>query len=663
LEVESVTSGRSEVPRLLVSLDLEGRNLQLSPAWQAALEFGWGTGEARWHAGDGRFVPVQPGDQAVLLSSAQARKLGGWGRWAALVPDGEAFRLEPVMPEEGSDPSLAPYLPLLRRVAGGAGLDPADSRLVEEALGVWLRPGFDTLICQPRLRFTPFDYQLRAAQTVLRRLKGRAILADEVGLGKTIEAGLVLSELYLRRMAAHCLIVVPAGLVEQWREELERKFALPALVYGSAAWRQHPDPWQATVVLASLATARHARSRQDFVRPQWDLVVVDEAHRLKNQNSASAQLVRSLSTRHLLLLTATPVENRLEDLFQLVSLVRPGLLGSRAEFRRRHGLGGGAEGARNLQELQHGLREVMVRHRRSEVSVLLPRRLARTLLVIPAAAEAELYARVAARVRQQARGASPSHLLTLRSVQRLAGSSPRALVATLEKVGWHDLAQQAATLQSTEKAHRLLEVLERHHSRGEKVVVFTGFRETLHFLAEAVTAAGIPAAVYHGGLARRDKEAAVRSFAGEVPLLLTTEAAGEGRNLQFCHVMINFDLPWNPMQIEQRLGRLHRIGQEHEVELTNLVARGTLEERVLEVLERKINLFELVVGELDMILGRVEEDFDFESWIFSTYVDSADDGEFAQRLDQLGDELARVRGEYLANRASLDRLLPEEEPA
>ena len=143
--------------------------------------------------------------------------------------------------------------------------------------------------------------------------------------------------------------------------------------------------------------------------------------------------------------------------------------------------------------------------------------------------------------------------------------------------------------------------------------MFTAFRQTLDALAAEVARAGIAAAVYHGSLSRREKDAAVAAFAGDAPVLLSTESAGEGRNLQFCHVMINVDLPWNPMQIEQRLGRLHRVGQQHDVLLTNLVARGTIEQRILRVLETKINLFELVVGELDMILGRVDDDFDFET--------------------------------------------------
>jgi hypothetical protein len=121
--------------------------------------------------------------------------------------------------------------------------------------------------------------------------------------------------------------------------------------------------------------------------------------------------------------------------------------------------------------------------------------------------------------------------------------------------------------------------------------------------------------------------------------------------------MINVDLPWNPMQIEQRLGRLHRVGQDHEVLLTNLVAKGTIEQRILQVLESKINLFELVVGELDMILGRVDDDFDFEASVFDAFVGSAHDDEFASRLDALGDELGRARTGYLSNRAAVDALV------
>ena len=553
-------------------------------------------------------------------------------------------------------PAGAPaYATLMERLRGAGPVDEAVSALVDEAVTLWSRPGFDTMASLPRLRFTPFAHQLQAAQSALRRMRGRAILADEVGLGKTIEAGLVLSELRLRGLADRVLIVVPAGLVEQWQEELDRKFGLPSVVAAGGTWTDSPDR---PVVVASLPAARRDPLRAALVARPWDLVVVDEAHRVKNPRSASGRLARALRARYLLLLTATPVENRLDELFELVTLVSPGLLGTPAEFRARHG--GGTGMPREVTALQARTREVMVRHRRSEVAVMLPQRLAETVRVSPAPQEAELYDQILRRVREQGVGAPPSRRLALRSVAQLAGSSPAAVAPTLARLGWDDLAERAAVVTRTEKSRVLLSLLRRHLDRGEKVVVFTAFRQTLALLEGALAEAGITAAVYHGGLSRADKEGAVAAFSGEVPVLLTTEAAGEGRNLQFCHVMVNMDLPWNPMKIEQRLGRLHRIGQEHDVVLTNLVGRATLEERILTVLESKINLFELVVGELDMILGRVSDDFDFEAAVFSSFVEADDDTDFDRRVAALGDDLVRARDGYLAGRERVDVLVGSE---
>jgi SNF2 family DNA or RNA helicase len=554
---------------------------------------------------------------------------------------------------------LAGYEHLLRDLTAGAPVTEERSRLVDGAVGVWARPGFETFMCQPRLRFEPFPYQLEAAARVLRHMQGRAILADEVGLGKTIEAGIVLSELRLRGLAGRVLVLAPAGLTGQWREELERKFALPCSIADAgslAALREDLTAGSAPVVIASLAAARRERLASELSAESWDLIIADEAHRLKNHRSASARLARSLRTRYLLLLTATPIENRLADLFELVSLVRPGLLGDAAAFRSRHGRGDGSS-VRNVASLQLALRELMVRHRRSEISVMLPRRLAETLRVTPAAAEAELYAAISSRVRSEARDAPSSRLLALRSVQQLAGSSPWACAGLLSKLGWDELAGRSAAIGLSAKAQALLELLQRHLARGEKVVVFTRFRRTLEALTKLVAPHGIDAAVYHGSLARTEKDAAVARFAEQTPVLLSTEAAGEGRNLQFCHVMVNFDLPWNPMQIEQRLGRIHRIGQCHDVQLTNLVSRGTIEERLLEVLQAKLNLFELVVGELDTILGRISDELDFESLVFREYVSSRDDADFDSRLERVGDELAQARADYLGTRERIDDLV------
>jgi SNF2 family DNA or RNA helicase len=546
------------------------------------------------------------------------------------------------------------YAVLLAGLRDNPRLDGGRSELVDQAARVWSRPGFDVLLSRSSLRFEPFDYQLRSAQTALRRMRGRAILADEVGLGKTIEAGLVLAELRLRGLAHRALVIVPAGLVTQWQEELERKFGLATVVAARDGWPVVPER---AVVLASLAAARRDPLKATLVERDWDAVVIDEAHRVRTPRSASGRLARELRTRYLLLLTATPVENRLQDLYEMVSLVAPGLLGTTAQFRQRHGSGAAVDAPRNAAALRSRTREVMIRHRRSEVALRLPQRLAETLLVTPAPQESQLYAELTARIRRDAQNATPSRRLTLRSLARQAGSGPVAVAPTLAKVGWTDLAARAAAIARSEKTAVLLDRLVPYAEKGEKVIVFTGFRQTLDHLVEQVAVAGVPAAVYHGSLPRAAKDQAIAAFRDDVPVLLSTESAGEGRNLQFCHLMINVDLPWNPMQIEQRVGRLHRVGQEHDVVVANLVAKGTIEERVLRVLEEKINLFELVVGELDMILGRIDDDLDLESTIFDAYVRSVDDGEFADRLESIGEDLARARREYLRDRTALDELV------
>jgi SNF2 family DNA or RNA helicase len=562
---------------------------------------------------------------------------------------------------------LVLYAPLLAGLRAAAPVDRDVSLLVDEAVGVWSRPGFDTFLSMASLRFTAFDYQLQAARSALRRMRGRAILADEVGLGKTIEAGLILAELRLRGLADRTLVITPAGLVTQWQEELERKFGVPTVPAGRDRDTPGGEPGAGNVDrpvgIASLAAARRDPLKSALTRDQWDLIIVDEAHRVRAPRSASGKLIRELRSRHLLLLTATPVENRLQDLYEMVSLVTPGLLGTAAQFRAAHGAGSTAPGRepRNVAALRKRTAEVMIRHRRSEVSVLLPQRLAETLRVEPSGAERDWYSDLTARVRAEGRTAAPSRRLALRTVAKLAGSSPAAAAPTLAKIGWDDLATRAGALAAPAKTAVLLDKLRRFAGSGEKVLVFTAFRQTLDQMAGHLAAAGLPAVTYHGSLPRADKERTIAAFRDEAPVLLSTESAGEGRNLQFCHVMVNMDLPWNPMQIEQRLGRLHRVGQDRDVLLTNLVASGTIEEQVLRVLEAKINLFELVIGELDMILGRVDDDFDFEATVFDAFVASGDEAEFGERMAVIGDDLARARTDYLASRTAIDNLVGDQD--
>ena len=198
--------------------------------------------------------------------------------------------------------------------------------------------GFDELICLSLLKFFPFDYQVHAAQIMLRRFRGRGMFCDEVGLGKTIEAGLVLKEYLARNVIQRVMVVTPAALVEQWREELAVKFGLPGFAStadaefraaGADAWERFP------LLIASLATARRLENRTRIARIPYDLIVVDEAHHLKNRNSTSWKFVNELQRKYILLLTATPVENDLDELYNLITLLKPGQLKTPREFRKQ----------------------------------------------------------------------------------------------------------------------------------------------------------------------------------------------------------------------------------------------------------------------------------------------------------------------------------------
>jgi SNF2 family DNA or RNA helicase len=307
--------------------------------------------------------------------------------------------------------------------------------------------------------------------------------------------------------------------------------------------------------------------------------------------------------------------------------------------------------------------DVMVRHRRHEVKPTFPGRSVETMTVTATSTEMDLYRQVAQRVRLEGREASPARAALLQRVLQMACSSPAAVRSGLEKLGWDDLDAAAGELDTCAKASALLSVVRRHVELGEKVLVFTGFRRTQQFLSDVLNTAGIETVVYHDRLARRRKDVAVAAFAGPSPVLLTTEAAGEGRNLQFCHVMVNFDLPWNPVQLDHRLGRIHRLGQVQDVTVINLVTRATIEQGILGVIEAKLKLFDLVVGELNMILGRID-DYCFEQLVFEAYAASRDGADFAVRLERLGDQLAEARQDYLTGRQCSDALIgePRERP-
>jgi SNF2 family DNA or RNA helicase len=565
---------------------------------------------------------------------------------------------------------------VLDAVASSALTGPGPYQLQLQAERLLLVAGFDELICLDNLDFEPFGYQVKTAQTALRRFRGRGLLCDEVGLGKTIEAGLVLKEYLLRQLVGRVLILTPPALVEQWREELAYKFRLDDFVttsdsefraLGPQAWATFPR------MVASLATARRAEHRREITQIVYDLVIVDEAHHLKNRASVSWKFVNALQKKYILLLTATPVQNDLDELYNLITILKPGQLKTPRQFRRQFVVQGDPRLPKNRGRLRELLADVMVRHSRSQVSVSLPPRHAHTIRLTPSPDERALYDNVSAFVREQI-GASSNldvgqvgnlssvHKFTLQMIQREIGSSPWAAAPTLRKLAdrnemqpYRDkllaLADRATQVESWAKADALEKLLlpmvgQAGKSSDGKAIIFTHFRATLERLAKRLRAQGIDFVLYHGGLSLAQKDKAIRRFEQSARVLLSTEAAGEGRNLQFCRTMINFDLPWNPMRIEQRVGRIHRIGQTHEVDIFNLSAEGTIEDYILDLLDRKLNMFELVIGEMDMILGQLADERDFEDLVIEVWTRARTPDEVTNGFEQLGEALVQAREAY-----------------
>jgi SNF2 family DNA or RNA helicase len=193
----------------------------------------------------------------------------------------------------------------------------------------------------------------------------------------------------------------------------------------------------------------------------------------------------------------------------------------------------------------------------------------------------------------------------------------------------------------------------------DKFVVFTQFRATLEFLARSLRHLGIKVAVFHGALSLREKEAAIGQFRDRARVLVSTEAGGEGRNLQFCHFLVNYDLPWNPMRIEQRIGRLHRLGQTHDVHVFNFTARNTVEAYVIQIVHEKINLFRTVIGDLDMVLGPYAEAGSFDDAVFRIWTMARGERDLEREFGKLGTALQVGRKRY-EEVEELDRRLLDE---
>jgi SNF2 family DNA or RNA helicase len=502
----------------------------------------------------------------------------------------------------------------------------------------------------------PHRYQIETARRVLRFFRGRALLADEVGLGKTVEALTILREYQLRGMVRRVLVVVPPALIGQWVGELGDKAGISPRTTEDAARTADPEAFwrEEGVIVASLALARSPKHAPVVQAVPWDLVIVDEAHHVKNRQSASFKLVNGLSSRFLLLLTATPIETDLEELYNLVTLLKPGQFATPAAFRAQFVDARDPLSPKNREKLRALLAEVMVRNTRADSGLSLPPRFVTTVAVDPLPEERDLYDRVVAFLR--AHGDAEGARMLSSTLLLGAGSSPAAVRGSLERMSASDkrggamrdelgeLGRRAKGVRASRKGNALVDLARAHQ---EQILVFTRFRDTLGYVEATLHEAGLEPALFHGGLSAAAKRASLDAFKrGSARVLLATDVGGEGQNLHHCHVLVNFDLPYNPMLIEQRIGRLHRMGQREEVRVYNLCARGTAEERVLDLLDRRLHLFELVVGEMDMVLGNMADERDLEERIVALYAASRSDDDLSQGFDAIAGELAAARGYY-----------------
>lgn len=523
-------------------------------------------------------------------------------------------------------------------------------QLAHEAEQSGLIASFDELLCLNHIpHLQPLDHQVETARRVLLEMRGRAILADEVGLGKTIEAGLILKEYLIRGLVRKALILVPASLVLQWVRELNQKFGI------SAAAQKKEYMWtQTDVIVASMDTAKRDPHRSLVLNMEYDILIVDEAHKLKNKKTTNYQFVNEIKKKYCLLLTATPVQNNLSELFNLITMLKPGQLGGQESFQNNYVVD--KRIPKNGEQLQQELAKVMIRNRRGDGNIEYTKRIVKNIPLTLSDEEQSLYEGVTNFVRQRAAETQGiNNMLALVTLQREVCSSRDAVFVTLVNMFkktaedspirpriW-ELVEKIRQIKSNTKAEKTMELIQ---ELQDKVIIFTEYRASQEYLLKFLKDHNITAVSYRGGMNRGKKDWMMDLFRNRVQVMVATEAGGEGINLQFCHNIINFDLPWNPMRVEQRIGRVHRLGQTEDVRIYNLSTRGTIEEHILHLLHEKINMFELVIGGLDSILERFEKNTSLEANLYKIILESNNETEIRYQFDQLGQAFRQVKEQY-----------------
>jgi len=568
-----------------------------------------------------------------------------------------------------------------------------------------------------------------------------AILADEVGLGKTIEAGLVLAQKWTERKR-QILIITPASLRQQWLQEIEEKFFLPTMILEAKNYNRmikdgvrRPFDQKALVICSFQFAARHAN---ELMVTPWDLAVIDEAHRLRNvyrpDNKIGKALKGALANAPKVLLTATPLQNSLMELYGLVSIIDDFTFGDAKSFRRQYAR---LTGESLFNELKGRLSPVCHRTLRRQVLeyIQYTNRIPITQEFIPTEDEQALYDMVSDYLRRPSLQALPSSQRTLMTLimRKLLASSTFAIAGALNSLArklerqlkddkdlkasfeeelaedyeeFDEVAEEwseeepkpellseadieavkseiddlktfrdlAVSITENAKGQSLLSALKAGFAKAselgapEKTIIFTESRRTQDYLVRLLSKNGYEEelVLFNGsnsdpqskeiyntwreahkgsdkitGSRTADMRAAlVDNFREKASIMIATEAAAEGINLQFCSMVVNYDLPWNPQRIEQRIGRCHRYGQKYDVVVVNFLNRSNAaDQRVYELLSEKFKLFSGVFGASDEVLGVIESGVEFEKRIISIYQNCRTTEEIEEEFDRLRTEM------------------------
>ncbi|MCF6094200.1 DEAD/DEAH box helicase [Microaerobacter geothermalis] len=522
-------------------------------------------------------------------------------------------------------------------------------QLAYEAEQSLLIPDFGELQCLKYLSSVqPFPHQIKAAKKVITEMRGRAILADEVGLGKTIEAGLIIKEYMIRGLAQKILILVPASLVTQWTYELNQKFGIPAMAQKKEyMWKQYD------ILVASIDTAKRPPHRNHVMEQEYDILIIDEAHKLKNRQTRNWEFVNQLKKKYCLLLTATPIQNDLHELYNLITLLKPGYLGQFRTFQNNYM--NGKRKAKNSMLLKKEIEKVMVRNKRRDGNIHFTERHILTIPIQLTDEERRIYDKVTQLIKEKY--VSHSQLessLSLITLQREVCSSYDAALLTLSQFhkkaennlsfrsAIEELVQDFQRVKDNSKAQKVIQLIK---EIKDKVIIFTEYRATQEYLQDLLAQEGITSVLFRGGFRRGKKDWMRELFEKKSQVLIATEAGGEGINLQFCNQIINYDLPWNPMKVEQRIGRIHRLGQTRDVYIYNLSTSDTIEEYILTLLYEKIHLFEMVIGQLDAILEQIHLHKNIEKNIADILIESDNKREMEIKFTNLSEVIRSVQKE------------------